>query len=149
VDMVQAAKEVLGEYPRYVLGISSEGLEVCFPGYDLAGASKAVLETLCRYLAVRLRGEGVRVNAVRPGYLDTLSSRATFGDAAVDKAMSEIDGLFIDPHGVAKVCVALCSGWMDAITGQVIVVDEGWSLVSPLALVTRESLPEPFPREEA
>ena len=50
-------------------------------------------------------------------------------------------GLFIDPLGVARVCVALCSGLFDAVTGQVIVVDEGWSLVSPMAFLTGRGLP--------
>lgn len=145
VDYVQAAREVLGRFPRYVLGISSDGPEVCHPGYDIAGASKAVLETLCRYLAVRLRPEGVRVNAVRPGLLDTASSRATAGDAALDAVKQKAGGAVQDPRGVARACVALCSGLMDSVTGQVLVVDEGWSLVDPLSFLTGAALPGPFP----
>ena len=145
VDHVQAAREVLGRYPRYVIAISSDGPDVCHPGYDLAGASKAVLETLCRYLAVRLRPDGVRVNAVRPGLLDTASSRATAGDAAIDAVKGRAPSAVQDPRGVARACVALCSGLMDSVTGQVLVVDEGWSLVDPLAFVTGAPLPGPFP----
>jgi NAD(P)-dependent dehydrogenase (short-subunit alcohol dehydrogenase family) len=137
VDLLQAAHEVLGKFPRYALGISSDGTEVCHPGYELAGASKAVLETLCRYLAIRLRNDGVRVNAVRPGFLDTASSRATFGEASLQAAQGRIGDRFLDPHKVALVCVALCSGLMDAVTGQVLTVDEGASLLSPLALMER------------
>lgn len=132
VDALQASHEVLGRYPRYVLGISSDGAEVCHEGYEMAGISKAVMETLCRYLALRLKPEGVRINAVRPGFLDTASSRATFGDEVVDRAREKMEGLFLNPRVVAQACVALCSGLMDAVTGQVITVDEGWSLVSPL-----------------
>ncbi len=145
VDLVQSSQAVLGRYPRYVIGISSDGSEVCHYGYDLAGASKAVLETFCRYLALRLKANGVRVNAIRPGFLDTASSRATFGDATVDTLKKRFPGLFLDPALVARTCVALCSGWMDSVTGQVIVVDEGWSLVSPLALHTGDGLPGTFP----
>jgi NAD(P)-dependent dehydrogenase (short-subunit alcohol dehydrogenase family) len=145
VDHVQAAREVLGRFPRYVLAISSDGPDVCHPGYDLAGASKAVLETLCRYLALRLRAEGVRVNAVRPGLLDTASSRATAGDAAIDAVKQRAAGAVQDPRGVARACVALCSGLMDSVTGQVLVVDEGWSLVDPLSFLTGADLPAPFP----
>jgi NAD(P)-dependent dehydrogenase (short-subunit alcohol dehydrogenase family) len=147
VDHVQAAREVLGRYPRYVIAVSSDGPDVCHPGYDLAGASKAVLETLCRYLALRLRPEGVRVNAVRPGLLDTASSRATAGDAAIDAVKERAPAAVQDPRGAARACVALCSGLMDSVTGQVLVVDEGWSLVDPLALVTGGALPGPFPEE--
>lgn len=145
VDHVQAARAVLGRFPRYALAISSDGPEVCHPGYDLAGASKAVLETLCRYLALRLRPEGVRVNAVRPGLLDTRSSRATAGDAAMDTVRERAPGVVQEPRGVARACVALCSGLMDSVTGQVLVVDEGWSLVDPLAFLMGAPLPAPFP----
>lgn len=145
VDYVQAAREVLGRFPRYVLGISSDGPDVCHPGYDIAGASKAVLETLCRYLALRLRPEGVRVNAVRPGLLDTASSRATAGDSALDAVKQRAGGAVQDPRGVARACVALCSGLMDSVTGQVLVVDEGWSLLDPLSFLTGASVPGPFP----
>ncbi len=141
VDLLQAAQEVIGEFPRYVVGISSDGGEVCHEGYDLAGVSKSVLETLCRYLALRLKPHGVRVNAIRPGFVDTASFRATFGDEAVESIKTRVDGLFIDPQGVARVCVALCSGLFDAVTGQIIVVDEGWSLVSPMAFLTGHGLP--------
>lgn len=145
VDHVQAAREVLGRFPRYVIAISSDGPDVCHPGYDLAGASKAVLETLCRYLALRLRAEGVRVNAVRPGLLDTASSRATAGDAAIEAVQQRAPGAVQDPRGVARACVALCSGLMDSVTGQVLVVDEGWSLVGALSFLTGAALPGPFP----
>lgn len=132
VDLVQAAREELGAFPRYVIGVSSDGGEVCHAGYDLAGAAKAVLETLCRYLALRLRAEGVRVNAIRPGLLDTESSRTMLGEATLDRLKQESPSPVLDLAGVARTCVALCSGLMDSVNGQVLVVDEGWSLVDPL-----------------
>jgi NAD(P)-dependent dehydrogenase (short-subunit alcohol dehydrogenase family) len=147
VDLVQAAHEVLGGFPRYVIGISSDGSEVCHAGYDLAGASKALLETFCRYLALRLKPHGVRVNALRPGFLDTASSRATFGEEVLAAAGERLPGLFLDTRRVARACVALASGLLDAVTGQVIPVDEGWSLVSPIAFLTGRGAPGAFPAE--
>lgn len=148
VELTQAAYEVFGSYPRYVIAISSGGGEVCYDGYDLVGASKAVLETLCRYLAVRLKRYGVRVNALRPGFLDTASMRATFGDSVADSVQEKMGDLFLAPISVAKVCLALCSGWLDAVTGQVITVDEGWSLVSPITYITGRGTPGAFPKKE-
>src|SRR5262249_61210860 len=49
VSYTRAAKEIFGSYPRYVVGISSEGIESYHINYDIVAASKAVLETLCRY----------------------------------------------------------------------------------------------------
>jgi NAD(P)-dependent dehydrogenase (short-subunit alcohol dehydrogenase family) len=137
VELVQLAHEVLKRYPRYVIGVSSDGGSVCHSGYDLAGAAKATLETLVRYLAVRLKPEGVRVNAVRPGFMDTASSRATFGTDAMRALSSSHSSLIVEARCAAQVCLALCSGWMDAVTGQVIVADEGWSLMSPTSLFKR------------
>ena len=145
VDLVQTSHAVLGCYPRYVIGISSLGAETCIDGYDMASMSKAVLETIVRYLAYRLKRFGVRVNAIRPWMLDTASLRATFGDDVIDLAQQRIGTAFIAPQGVAQACVALCSGLCDSITGQVITVDEGWSLVGPMAFVTMQGLPGEFP----
>src|SRR5262249_43501990 len=121
------------------IAVSSDGGDSCYPGYDLVGACKAVLETLCRYLAVRLKHHGVCVNAIRPGVVDTMSLRSTFGDDRVSDAKRLHPELFLDPDRVAQVCVGLCSGWFDGVTGQVITVDEGQSLRNPLALVFQES----------
>jgi NAD(P)-dependent dehydrogenase (short-subunit alcohol dehydrogenase family) len=148
VDLVQAAHETFNRYPSYVVGVSSGGGEICYDGYDLAGPAKAVLETLCRYLAYRLKPHGVRVNAIRPGLLDTDSSRATLGDEAVDTVKNQLGDFLLDPHNVARVCVALCSGLMDSVTGQVIAVDEGWSLVSPMAYLTGSGLLGAFPAND-
>jgi len=78
--------------------------------------------------------------------LDTDSSRASFGPVLA--ALEERNGaMFLAPRVVGEACLALCSGLMDGITGQVIVVDEGWSLVSPFALVSGRGLPGDFPHE--
>ena len=140
VEYIQIAHQTFGRYPRYAVGISSFGGEQCFDGYDLAGVSKSVLETLCRYLAYRLKPHGVRVNAIRAWLLDTASLRATFGDELVDTVKARAHDIFMEPQGIARVCVALCSGLLDAVTGQVIVADEGWSLVSPLSYLSGRGL---------
>ena len=52
-----------------------------------------------------------------------------------DEAFARLNALspspVIDPQLVARACVALTSGLLDGMTGQVLVVDEGWSLVDP------------------
>jgi len=133
VDLVQASHAAFGAYPRYVIGVSSDADRWVHDGYELVAASKAVLESLCRYLAVRLRQDGVRVNAIAPGLVDSELLVDTFGaEVAADLRAR---GMMLDPARVARVCVALASGWMDAVNGQTLVVDEGWSRVSPLALL--------------
>jgi NAD(P)-dependent dehydrogenase (short-subunit alcohol dehydrogenase family) len=147
LDYAHAARETLGYYPRYMLAVSTDGGEICHPSYDMVGIAKAALEALCRYLALHLRGEGVRVNVIRCGALDTASSRATFGDAIIDSELVRDQRLLIEPRAVARACVGLLSGFMDSVTGQVITVDEGTSLVSPLVYLTQKGWPAPMPTE--
>jgi NAD(P)-dependent dehydrogenase (short-subunit alcohol dehydrogenase family) len=146
-ELPEAARETLGYYPRYLVAVSTDGGSVCHPGYDMAGVAKAALETLSRYLALHLRPEGVRVNVLRPGLVDTASARATFGDAMVDAAQPGQIDIAIPPRDVARACVALCSGLMDSVTGQVITVDEGASLVSPITYATGVGWPGRFPKD--
>jgi hypothetical protein len=56
--------------------------------------------------------------------------------------------LLIDPRSVARACVALFSGLMDSVTGQVITVDEGVSLISPIAFLTQQGWPGRLPATE-
>jgi len=133
VELVQATRAISGRFPKYVIGVSSRGASVCPDGYDIAGAAKAALESLCRYLAARLRGEGTTVNVLCAGYLDTASSRKTLGNSAIDALTKR--GMIIRPSGPARVAVAMASGLMDSVTGQVITADEGWSLIDPISLI--------------
>lgn len=138
VRIPQLIHKITGNYPKYIIGVSSDGGVVCHKGYALVGAAKMVLETLIKYMAINLRQHKVVVNAIRPGFLDTASSRATFGDEKIAELKSIMPGIFLDPYEVAHVCTALCSGLMDYVTGQVIHVDGGWPLVSPMQLLLRE-----------
>jgi hypothetical protein len=53
------------------------------------------------------------------------------GKGTVDEVRARLPEAFLDPRRAARTCVALASGLFDAVTGQTIVVDEGWSLLSP------------------
>lgn len=148
VDVVRSARATFGSYPRYVMAMSSDGAAVCHDGYDLAGVSKAALETLCRYLAVRLKPHGVRVNIVRAGYVDTPSARAIVGEDVVASAKELVDDILIDPAGVGRACVALASGLLDSVTGQVLTVDEGMSLLGPPAFLIGRRQRFEFPSDD-
>ena len=119
-------RETFGVYPRYVIGVSSTGVDRYSPGYDFMAASKAVMETLCRYLSYRLEPEGVRINVVRASNVKTLALEDTFG-----REFTAFAGRFIgpehwlDPSEVGNVILALASGRLDGVSGQIITVDRG------------------------
>ncbi|MEQ8765384.1 MAG: SDR family oxidoreductase [Planctomycetota bacterium] len=123
---LQAIKEHFGAYPRYAIGLSSPGPEYFLPGYDVVAASKSVMETFCRYLAADLLGDDVRVNVLRAWFCETRSLEATFGeDFAAFCRQYHSDAFFLEAEEIASAIVGLCSGKMDAITGQVITLDRG------------------------
>lgn len=127
VDYTLALERTFGEWPRYVVAVSSWGARTYHPGYEHAAASKAVLETMVRYLAQRTFDTPCRVNAVRPRWVDTASLEATMGPAFVPfiREHAHGDALLQEPAEVADVIVALCSGWLDGMRGQVLDVDNG------------------------
>lgn len=126
IGYIRAIRKTFGTYPRYVVAISSPGPDHFSLNYDFVAAAKAALETLCRYLAHRLRGEGVRVNVVR-----TLGIRTTAFDEAFGPALGSYmarmvpEGRLVREEDVAGVVLALCSGLLDGMSGQVVTVDKG------------------------
>lgn len=123
-----------GRYPRYVVGLSSDGPDGFFFNYDFVAMSKAVLETMCRYMSFRLFEEGVRVNVVRSRLVRTESFDATFGGGFHD-FLEELGGFsdcYTTPEEIADVILALGSGLLDAVSGQVLMADRGFSFFDNL-----------------
>jgi NAD(P)-dependent dehydrogenase (short-subunit alcohol dehydrogenase family) len=125
VAYTRAAKEIFGRYPRYVVGISSQGAQSFHVNYDVIAASKAALEALCRYMNHRLRDEGTRVNVVSTRFVSTDSLRATMGDDFEAFVEKHAPGTFTTASEVAEAVFGLCSGLMDGVGGQVVTVDRG------------------------
>lgn len=126
VGYTKAIHEAFGAYPKYVVAMSSDGPDHYSIGYDFVAASKAVLETLTRYLSYRLLEHGVKVNAIRSRSVKTESFDSTFGKPLRDFGLRfATEKHFIETDEVAGAAVALCSGWLDAVNGQVLTVDRG------------------------
>ncbi len=127
VDYCQQAKKQFGKYPRYVLGVSSNGPEHYYPGYDFVAASKAMLEFFGRYLAVHLQKEGSCVNVVRFGTVKTESFEFIFGDEFFEFSQKNgVDPKFqLTANDCGQVLFALCSGLFDSMNGQLLQVDHG------------------------
>jgi NAD(P)-dependent dehydrogenase (short-subunit alcohol dehydrogenase family) len=126
VSYTQAIRKTFGRYPRYVVGVSSCGVDHYCAGYDFVAASKAVLEALCRYLNYQLTGHGVRVNVVRSMNVRTQAFRDTFGAEFEAFAARFIrDEHVVHPREIADAILALVSGRLDAYAGQILTVDRG------------------------
>jgi NAD(P)-dependent dehydrogenase (short-subunit alcohol dehydrogenase family) len=125
VSYTRAAKDIFGHYPRYVVGLSSQGASTFHVNYDIVAAAKAALEALARYLNHRLRDEGTRVNVVGTRFVSTDSLRATLGEDFEAFAERHSPGVFTTPEEVGEAVFGLCSGLMDGVGGQVVTVDRG------------------------
>lgn len=124
---MQKIKQVFGRYPRYVVATSSPGPDSFNPGYEFVAASKAVLETLVRYASYRLRDENVNINVVRAAALDTQSTRDMFGNELFEflERLAPPGFEWLKEEEVASVILALCSGLLDGVKGQILTVDQG------------------------
>jgi len=124
ISYMQRCHQQFGRYPRYVVAMSSRGPEYFLPGYEFVAASKAVIETFCRYLTADLQGEDVRINVLRANPVETRSLEATFGPefAPFCKRLYD-EKFFVRAEDVASAAVALCSGLLDGMRGEIVLLD--------------------------
>ena len=105
------------------------------PPYGIMGPAKAALEATVRYLANELGPGGVRVNAIGSGPVSTASARvighfAAFREAASLQApLGELTG-----EDVAGAALFLASPLSSGVTGQVLQVDRGLSIVNAVGV---------------
>jgi enoyl-[acyl-carrier-protein] reductase (NADH) len=128
VAYLQQAKKILGRLPRYAIGVSSDGPAHFYEGYEMVAVSKAVMEVICRYLTTHLAREDIRLNMVRTRNVITESALAIHG-ADYPEFVRRFGGEahFVQAEEVGDAILALCSGLLDALSGQVITVDRGGS----------------------
>src|SRR5258706_1158361 len=97
------------------------------------------METLCRYMSYRLYDDDVRINVVRSRLVRTESLRNTFGQDFEQFAEKfNMKRQFIECEDVANAILALCSGLMDGVSGQVLMVDKGTSFFDNLMRLYEE-----------
>lgn len=94
------------------------------------GMSKAAIEMLARALVVELSPFHITVNAVAPGA--TLTER-TAADPDYERTWSALTpmGRPATPEDIAAAVVFLAGPGARHITGQTLIVDGGWTVVSP------------------
>jgi enoyl-[acyl-carrier protein] reductase I len=114
-----------------MVAMSYYGAEKAVPGYNVMGVAKAALECATRYLAAELGPRQIRVNTISGGPLRTMSSLAVGGFSEILRWVEKKAPLRRNVTGreVGDTAVYLLSDFSSGVTGQVIYVDGGYSIM--------------------
>ncbi len=134
--LAAALRPLLARARGSIVGLDFDA-SVAWPAYDWMGVSKAALEAVARYLARDLGPEGVRVNLVSAGPLETVAASGIDGFTRLAELWRQQAPLGWDTRDPAPVADAACFLLSDAargITGEILHVDGGYhAMGAPLA----------------
>jgi enoyl-[acyl-carrier protein] reductase I len=121
-----------------VLTLTYLGAVRTLPNYNVMGLAKASLEANVRFLAQDLGADNIRVNAISAGPIRTL---AASGIKGIREMLAQVESSAplrrnVDTDEVGNAAAFLCSDLASGITGQVVYVDAGYSIIGmPAAAV--------------
>jgi enoyl-[acyl-carrier protein] reductase III len=115
-----------------VIALSSLGAHRAIPNYAFIGASKAALEALVRSLSLELAADGITVNTVSAGVVDTdalkhFPNREQLLEEYHARALSDRP---LGTQDVANAVYLLCLPEAAMINGHTLFVDAGYSQVA-------------------
>jgi NAD(P)-dependent dehydrogenase (short-subunit alcohol dehydrogenase family) len=96
-------------------------------------AAKGATIALMTTMAAAYAADGIRVNAVAPSLTATPMAQRATGDArirAYSRRKQPLAGELMDPDEVAHAAVYLLSDESRVVTGQLLKIDGGWSVLS-------------------
>lgn len=114
-----------------IVNISSVAAVLGMPGRSSYAAAKAGVEGLTRTLAVEWAPDGIRVNAVAPGYIDShmTAGLVAAGHLRLEPILARTPlHRLVSPTEIAAAVMYLVSAEAAYITGQVLRVDGGMTI---------------------
>lgn len=129
----QAAKQMLEQKSGVILNMSSMYGVVAAPNRAAYCTSKAAIAMLTKVLAIEWASQGLRVNAVAPGYVvtDLVQELVKEGRMDLERLKERTPAKRLGTlEDIAKLSVFLASDQASFINGQIITADGGWSAYS-------------------
>lgn len=132
IGLVKSAHErALLKAQSSILTLTYHGSTLVFPNYNVMGVAKAALEASVRYLAADLGPQGIRVNAISAGPIRTLAASGIGNFKAMHSQFKDISPLRrnVTIEDIGNAALWLGSDLGAAVTGQVVYVDAGGSII--------------------
>lgn len=135
-DLTGVYATILAAYPLLknagsaaIVNVTSINSIRGFPGNPGYVAAKAGLAGLTRALAADYASDGIRVNALAPGYVATEMTAKSFADPVMHEARRRhtMLGRWGQPADMIGAAIFLASDASAYVTGQEIFVDGGWT----------------------
>jgi NAD(P)-dependent dehydrogenase (short-subunit alcohol dehydrogenase family) len=98
------------------------------PTYGAYSAAKHGVIGLTKSAALEYAQQGIRINAVCPGMIDTAMTRAGGKEAVFDALVADSPtGRRGQPEEIAAAVLWLCDAKASFVVGQAVAVDGGWT----------------------
>ncbi len=119
-----------------IVTLTYYGAEKVVTHYNVMGVAKAALECTVRYMAQDLGQDGIRVNAISAGPLRTLAAAGIKGMRSMLAENADKTPLRrnIDQSDVGSAALYLCSDLARNVTGEVVHVDAGQSIMGVVSM---------------
>jgi len=128
----RAVKEMSDNGGGSIVITASIASELGFALESIYCMTKAAVLQLARSISVEYRDQGIRCNAVCPGFVKTahglreISELDQAGQEWEEGALAEAQGRICEPEEVSSAVVFLASDEASFITGNALYVDNGW-----------------------
>jgi enoyl-[acyl-carrier protein] reductase I len=131
VDCARRAAALMPETGGSILTLTYMGSERAIPNYNTMGVAKAALEAAVRYAARDLGPKGIRVNALSPGAMKTLSLAGISGGRGMLAKGRSLSAMKEDTsmEGVGGAALWLLSDLGRSTTGECVHVDAGFHIM--------------------